>query len=115
MEKMTNVKALEYVVANCEVPTDVAEKLDNMIASLRKKSASRKPSKTQAENEVLKDTILEVLANGGKMSASEVLKSHEDFDGFSNQKISALLNGLVKDGKIAKDKDKKTTVFFLAD
>lgn len=115
MEKMTNVKALEYVVANYEVPTDVAEKLNSMIASLHKKSASRKPSKTQAENEVLKDTILEVLANGGKMTASAVLKSHEDFDGFSNQKISALLNGLVKDGKVTKDKDKKTTVFFLAE
>ena len=95
------------------------EMVDNFLTHelelLAKKSASKKPSKKNEENEVLKDTILEVLANGGKMSASAVLKSHEDFEGLSNQKISALLNGLVKDGKVDKDKDKKTTVFFLVD
>lgn len=113
MEKMTNKKALTWVVENvADMPADVASKIDVMIASLDKKSASRKPTKTQAENEEFKSTILEVLTTDG-MTASEVIKSHSDFDGMSNQKMSALLKMLVDDGKVTKVKDKKVTLFKL--
>ena len=112
MEKMTNKKALNYVMDNFDLPTDVAEKIANMIDSLDKKSANRKPTKTQAENEEFKATILEVLTTDG-MTASEVIKSHADFDGMSNQKMSALLKQLIESGKVTKTKDKKSTLFKL--
>lgn len=114
MEKMTNKKALEYVMDNFEdMPADVASKIEAMIASLNKKSSgNRKPTATQIENESYKATILEILTTDG-MTASEVIKSHSDFDGMSNQKMSALLKQLVEAGKVEKYKDKKSTLFKL--
>ena len=114
MEKMTNKKALEYVVNNYkDMPADVKAKVEAMIASLDKKSGgNRKPTATQIENESFKTTILEVLTTDG-MTASEIIKSHSDFDGMSNQKMSALLKQLVDCGKVTKVKDKKSTIFKL--
>ena len=34
-ERMTNVKAIAYVIENCEVPQEVAEKLEKMKAKLK--------------------------------------------------------------------------------
>ena len=48
------------------------------------------------------------------MTASEVLKASAEFDGMSNQKISALLRQLIADGKVVKATDKKKSVFSLA-
>ena len=42
MEKMTNVKAINYVLGNCEVPADVKEKLEKM-----RESAALKKGRTQ--------------------------------------------------------------------
>ena len=114
MEKMTNKKALMYVVDNYkDMPVEVKAKIDAMILALDKKSSgNRKPTATQVENESYKTTILEVLTTDG-MTASEVIKSHSDFDGMSNQKMSALLKQLVDCGKVEKYKDKKSTLFKL--
>ena len=50
MEKMTNSKALAFVLANAELPADVREKIENIKASIDKKnSAERKPTATQTE------------------------------------------------------------------
>ena len=35
-ERMTNVKAIAYVIENCEVPQEVAEKLEKMKASFKR-------------------------------------------------------------------------------
>lgn len=84
--------------------------LQHEIELLDKKSASKKPTKTQEANEVLKDVILSVLTTEG-MTASEVLASADEFSGLSNQKISTLLNQLVKDGKIEKVTDSRKSIF----
>jgi hypothetical protein len=117
MEKMTNVKALNFVVDNFELPTDVREKIDNMIASLEKKSANRKPSKTQAENEAYKDAIRTALATVGKgVTVTELLTElralDESLGTLSNQRVSALLR-LMGD-EIVKTVDKKKSYFSLA-
>ena len=112
MEKMTNKKALMFVKDNFELPVDVAEKIDAMITSLEKKSASRKPTKLQEQNEEFKSVILTVLSDVG-MTASDVIKSDSTFDGMSNQKMTALLKQLIEVGKVEKYKDKKTTLFKL--
>ena len=87
--------------------------LKHEIELLDKKSASKKPTKTQEMNEGLKETILTVLSDKG-MTASEVLASSTEFSGLSNQKIAALLSQLVKEGKVIKNTDKKKSVFTLA-
>lgn len=113
MEKMTNVKALEYVVANYEIPTDVAEKLDSMIASLKKKAANRKPTKVQKENEVLKEKVLEVMTTEPK-TVSEIMALDDELGGLSNQKVTSLLSALKDDGKVIKTIDKRKALYALA-
>lgn len=93
----------------------VAEMVDfckGRIAVLDNKSASRKPTKTQKENEELKEKVLAVLGSKG-ITVSEVMTKDADLGALSNQKVSALLKSLVNDGKVAREKDKKTTVFSL--
>lgn len=95
---------------------DMVEFIDHELELLAKKSASKKPTKTQEQNEVLKSQIIDVLAtfeNGA--TASEVLGADSAFEGLSNQKISTLLNQLVKVGDVKKTTDKKRSIFSVAD
>lgn len=110
-EKMTNVKALYFVRDNYELPTEVAEKVNAMIASLEKKASNKKPTKNQEANEALKATILEVLTAEG-VTVSEIMKKIGDPD-LSNQKISALLRQMVEDKVVVKTADKKRSLFSL--
>ena len=100
-----------------EVVADNAEMvkfIDHEIELLSKKSGSRKPTKTQIENEYLKETIVNVLEHDKGMTVSEVLTMSEDFDGMSNQKMSALLKQLVDDKKVIKYAEGKKSLFKLA-
>lgn len=92
---------------------DMVAFIDHEIELLSKKSGSKKPTATQVANEGLKDVILKVLEGSDGMTASEVLNADAEFDGMSNQKISALLRQLVLDGKVEKFSDKKKTLFKL--
>ena len=117
MTKITNVMALNYVIENLEeeLPEDVFEKLNAMKASYEKKSANKKPTEKQKENEGLKDTILEVLTYEDKpMTVTQVQKANEKLSEFSNQKISSLIRQLVKAGKIERIEEKKIAYFQVA-
>jgi len=114
-DKMTNIKALNYVKANCELPAEVSEKIDAMIASFEKKAQSKKATKTQEENVGYKAEILRVLADAENgMTVSEVIKASDVLSEFSNQKVSALMRQLIEDGKVVKTMDKKKSIFSLA-
>ena len=121
MEKMTNLIAMNYVIENfgTEVPTDVLVKLTNMRDSLVKKSATRsKASKANAElNAQIGEIIVSVLAGAdAPMTVTEINKDNEDLSEYSNQKLSAVLRGLVADGRVVKTQAEKPkrTVFSLA-
>ena len=94
--------------------------LDERIAITEKKNASgsgadRKPTKTQLENEGIKDTILSALSAIGKPATiADVQKSSADLADFTNQKISALLTQLVKNGKVVRSEVKGKAHFTLA-
>ena len=106
VDRFNQLKAITEVAENA----DLVAFIDHEIELLQKKSASKKPTKTQEANEGLKDIILAVLTSEG-MTASEVLASADEFNGLSNQKISTLLNQLVKDGKIEKVTDSRKSIF----
>ena len=109
---MTNKVAIDFVLTNCELPTEVREKLENMRDSLVKKSANRKPTATQIANENLKNKIIEVLtANGSAMTVTEISKSSEDFADLSNQKITSLVTQLKNADVIEKIIDGKKSTF----
>ena len=113
MEKITNVKALEFVLANAELPAEYKEKIEKMKAQFEKKnSAEKKPTATQVANEGIKGIILEVLADKS-MTITEMQKASADLDELSNQKISALLSQMIKSGVVVRTEDKRKAYFSL--
>lgn len=114
--KMTNKKALEFVLENMpEMPADVREKLENMIASLEKKSstADRKPTAKQVENAGLRENILEFMRTKPNQlfTCTEIGKSVSALDGMNNQRVSALMRALVDSGDVTKTTVKGKSVF----
>ena len=114
MEKMTNVKAIEYVIANCEIPTEVAEKLEKMKASfIKKSSGERKPTKTQAQNEALKPEILDYMEADVLYSIGQLTKEVPALVriGASSQKTSALVKQLKDAGLVVRVEEKRKAFF----
>lgn len=83
---------------------EIVEKAKGLLEALNTKNAQRasKPSKTQIENEPIKDSILEFLADGKVQTASEIAV----VVGISTQKASALAKQLVGSGKLAQSEIK---------
>lgn len=113
-EKMTNAKALEYVLSNCSVPSEVADKLNKMLEqTLKKSSGNRKPTATEIANEGYKELIL-AIANSTPMTCTDFQKSIPEFAEFSNQKVTALVKALVDANKLTKTISKGRSYFTLA-
>ena len=109
---MTYVEALEQAIAICG-EGEVAEKLTALKAQVAKKRSSSKPTKTQVENEAIKEQILAVLADCGEaVTVKEILGLMEG--DYTSQKISALLRQLVTAEKVVKTVEKKVSRFALA-
>jgi len=113
--KMTNLKALTYVLENCVLPDDVFEKVKNIKTSLAKKSdgSNKKMTAKQVENEKLKDAILNFLmAENCSYTITEITEFVEELNGLSNQKVSALTKQLVDDNLVKRVEDKKGKATF---
>ena len=116
--KMTNRKAINYVLSNCDVPTDVREKFEGMLAALdRKATADRKPTAKQVENEGIREALVAFInanagdtENGG-FTVTELIKSVDVIADASNQKVSAILRQAILNGEIAKTSVKRHTYF----
>ena len=90
-KKMTYVEALTVVLNDGEVTDVVKERLTALKKSIEKKSANKKPSKNQVENEKYIDEILYVLEGIEKGTASEIAKASDVLRDFSSQKVTSLL------------------------
>jgi hypothetical protein len=114
MDKMTNVKALAYVLASCDLPSDVAEKLTNIKASYEKKSSGeRKPTERQIANQGIQQDILEVMSKEPDrlFTVSELMKIVPSLDGLSNQRATAIVQGLLKAELVTNIKEKRKSFF----
>lgn len=111
-EKMTNRKALTYVMENFTLPADVEEKLSAMLTALDKKSSgTRKPTANQIANEGLKEAILNVMEQNHLYRVMELAK----LVGIeSPAKCSALVKQLKDSGAINRTEDKGVAYFSLA-
>lgn len=89
-----------------EVTDAILEILDKEIASLSKPKA---PSAKQNANESLKDIIYNCLSDV-PITVGELMK-HPALIGNSNQKLTALLSAMVKDGKIDRVVEKRRAYF----
>lgn len=112
--KITYKSALTAVIEGRK-PTDAEmEKLIALRASIEKKSgADRKPNATQIANEGLKGAIYDYMVGQPTrlFTVTEVIKEVAAVNGMSNQKVSALLRGMVEDGTATKTQDKRKSYF----
>lgn len=116
-EKMTNKKALAYVLENYDLPTEVTEKVTKMVEQLDKKSsAERKPTARQTENAVVRERLVEYIDNhfteGSEgFTVSDLIKECPAVKDKSNQYVSALLRQAVLANEVSKGSVKRRTYF----
>ena len=112
MEKMTNSKALAFVLANAELPADVREKIENIKASIDKKnSAERKPTATQTENVGFKTAILNGMESGKAYTIGDLMKAIPEIADLTNQRVSAIVRQLKDDGLVIREEVKRKAYF----
>ena len=92
MDKITNVKALAYVLENCDLPDEVAEKVKAMKASFEKRNASKagKPSKKATENAAIGERVIAAMIAGENYDAKGI-KALIDADELTPQMITAVM------------------------
>lgn len=90
--------------------------IDHEIELLNKKSSSsRKPTKTQVENDAYKATIVEYLTTvDAPKTIKEMQAEIANIAELTNQRITHMLTDLVKAGTLAKEYVKKTPYYSIA-
>ncbi len=114
MEKMTQLKAVEFVLDNAEItlPNDVREKLDSIKSALEKKAkADRAPSPEVKENAKLRDAILATMEEGKDYRINDLIAIVPGLETASTHKVSALLTPLKRDGLIVRKEIKRVAYF----
>ena len=106
MKKLTNVLALEMVLAMAEVQANPAlvEKLETMKASFEKKSnravnGEKKPTKTQLENMELAEQLKELLTEEPQPQKELQVQ----IEVATSQKMTAIVKILVEQGVAVKE------------
>ena len=96
---------------------DLAEFIDGRIAqTIKKKSAERKPTAKQVENEGFKADILAYMDADVLYSAGDILKGVPSIvaSGMSINRVSALMTQLADSGAVNKTVDKRKNFYTLA-
>lgn len=119
MEKMTQKKAIAYVLENFEnkLPADVVGKLKDVQTSLEKKSISKGEKSltpTQKANVSHKETILKSMERDRLYTISEMMKEFPFSEELSSQRVSALVKQLKDAQLIVRVEDKRKAYFKLA-
>ena len=112
--KMTKKDYFNAILAKYPLTDDEKAFVEKEIGLLDKKNASKKPTATQKANEGIKDVILDFLADGGKYTITDIIKNVPECADLSNQKVSALVRGLVDEKKVVRVEDKRKAYFSLA-
>ena len=118
MKKMTKREKFGMLLSIEEVAKNeiLVEFINHELELLDKKSASskdgiRKPTKTQEENKVLQDLILQSMEDNKSYTISDLQAEIMELEELSNQKVSSLLKKLVDSQKIEKYLEKRKTFF----
>lgn len=91
--KITNSKALAFVLDSYELPSDVREKIENIKASIDKKATNKssKPTAKQLENAKLTDVIYNALQGCEPMTVTDIIKTVPELAGLSTQRVRPML------------------------
>ena len=110
--KVTKRERFEQIKALVSNNAELVAFIDHEIELLNKKnSRSGKPTKTQVENEAIKNTILDTLQTIGKPVTVTQLLANDKLNGLSNQRVSALLTQLRKSDKVVRTVEKKVAFY----
>ena len=74
-------------------------------------SAEKKPTPKQIEHEELRRTIYEAMEAGKHYTISEMIKELEVCAELSNQKVSAMMRILIKNGQVERMEEKGKAYF----
>ena len=111
-------------LAQVQANEEYTNELNKIIAQLEKKNTKGGVTKTQKENEIVANMLVDELEKVGKpititdlMNTSEVIKDYrlENGNALSNQKISAIFKQLVENKTLVKVIDKKKSYFSIAE
>ena len=93
--------------------TDLVEFAQHEIDLLDKKASSKVTTKTQKENEGIKEVIKNFLNStpNEMFTITQLQEKIADLADYSNQKVSALVNQLYKANEVDKVVDKKKSYF----
>ena len=96
--------------------TEMVAFIDHEIELLdNKRSASKKPTKTQIENEGFKATLMEYFTRvDAPKTIKEIQAEVQEMADLTNQRITHLLSDLVKTGVVTKEYVKKVPYFSIA-
>lgn len=125
MEKrLTKKDYFEMIKGACADRPDIIDFCNHEIELLSRKNSKSGATKTQKENEIVANMLVEELAKIGKpititdlMNTSEIVKGYtlENGNNLTNQKISAIFKQLVESNKIVKVVDKKKSYFSIGE
>ena len=125
MEKrLTKKDYFEIIKGICADRTDIVDFCNHEIELLSRKNSKSGATKTQKENEIVANMLVEELAKVGKpititdlMNTSDIVKNYtlENGNNLTNQKISAIFKQLVESQKIVKVVDKKKSYFSIGE
>ena len=113
MEKITIAKQYANIIAKVEgvLTADEVKFLEERKALHEKKNASRKPTKVQEENEVIKTKILEGMAVNRAYTITDLIKSISAISDLTNQRVSAIVRQMVVDGKVVRTEERGKAYF----
>ena len=120
---MSNKKTLQEKFAEVKAFLEEHEASDEMIDFIAdraekadRKSENRKPSATQVANAALSERVYEYLKDcGKKLQIKQMIKEVPAFAEIENcttQKASAIVRGLLKDGKVQRVEEKGVAYFY---
>lgn len=107
------------IVEGSEAPNkaELVERLKHEIELISKKSTSKANTAKVEADKALSELILNVLADGGNYTVSEIQAKEPQLSvtaGISNSKVTSLLTKLVTAEKVTRVKDKKKSLYSLA-
>ena len=127
MAEIKKLRKVDYFAQLKEIVKGNAELsafIDHEMELLTRKNSGNSQTKTQKENEVVCDMLVNELVKIAKpitvtdlMTTSEVVKNYvlENGNHLTNQKITALFKQLVESNKIVKVTDKKKSYFSVSE
>ena len=104
----------EFQIADTTISaSDMADFLRHESEMASKRNSSKGMTKTQKENEPIKETILAILENADSGMTVKELIATDELCNYTPQKISSLLTLLRKEKKVRRDYQKKVAYFSL--